>query len=280
MVDTMAHRLLLGEANPEIAGMMAAHFAGQGYEVEVTANGPQALETARRSVPSLIILSLSLPGTDGAELCHQLRTTPRTSHLPIIFLAERHQHDEMMAVLKAGADDCVIGLFDLQELSLRVANAIARRERENLTDPRSGLPGARLVQDALDQVHTQGNWSCLQLDIEHFEPFREVNGFVAADQVLQATAILLREVVAGYGSDQDFIGHPGDDVFIVITHTADVDALTSALVERFNQEALAHYSFMDREAGFITVYRGDEVFQEPLMSLSIHEIPRERLYRE
>jgi DNA-binding response OmpR family regulator len=276
----MAHHLLLGEANPELARMMAAYFAEQEYQVDVAVNGPQALEMARRIIPSLIILSLSLPDSGGAELCRQLRTTPRTSHTPIIFLAERHQHDEMMAVLQAGADDCVIGVFDLQELSLRVSNAIARRERENLTDPRSGLPGARLVEDTLDQIRDQDGWTYLQLQIEHYEPFREVNGFVAADQVLHATAILLREVVAEHGDDQDFIGHPGDEVFVIITYVADVEALTHVLEERFNEEALTHYSFLDREAGFMTLYRGDEVLQVPLMSLSVYDIPREQLYRD
>ena len=95
-------------------------------------------------------------------------------------------------------------------------------------------------------------WTYLDLKVEHFESFREANGFVAADEVLHMMAGLLREIVAEYGTDSDFVTHPADDHFVTVTHAADADGLAAELASRFNEGAQAHYSFMDREMGFLT----------------------------
>ena len=204
---------------------------------------------------------------------------PRASHVPIICLATRDQYTAMLGLLEVGADDCVAKPFDLEELALRIENAINRSERENVADPRSGLPRARLLDDHVQGLADTGGWTYLDLKIEHFEPFREANGFVAADQVLHMMAGMLRDVVLTRGSDQDFVGHPADDRFALVTFAQDPDALVADLAARFNEGALAHYSFMEREMGFLTVHRGDEG-QVPLMTLTATIVPPEHLYSD
>lgn len=276
----MARQIVVGEAEAGTAELLNAYFGEQGYEISVGTDGSETRLLIRSKLPDLIILSVDLPDVDVPELCRELRTAPRTSHLPVICLAGRDQYDEMMAVLESGADDCVAKPFDLEELSLRVNNAVARRERENLTDPRSGLPGARLIEDYLAQIIEVSGWTYLLFRIEHFEPFRDANGFVAADEVLHATAGLLRQTVELRGGEKDFIGHPGDNVFVVITFTPDVDALVEAIVSGFNEMAPTHYSFMDRETGYLTIPRGDEMHQVPFMTLTAEQVPPEWLFRD
>lgn len=275
----MARIIVVGEAEKGTAELIGAYFSEQGYEVAVGTDEAQTREMIRALSPDLIILSVDLPPRAVPALCRDLRTAPRTSYLPIICLAGRDQYDEMMAVLEAGADDCVATPFDIEEFSLRVNNAVARRERENLTDPRSGLPGSRLIEDYVAQIAEVSGWAYLLFKVEHFEAFRDANGFVAADQVLHATAGVLRQVVVDIGGEKDFIGHPGDNVFVVITFAPDVDTLVETIKARFDEMSPTHYSFMDREVGYLTLQQADQVLKVPFMMLRVERIPPERLFQ-
>jgi GGDEF domain-containing protein len=110
----------------------------------------------------------------------------------------------------------------------------------------------------------------LDIRINHFEPFKDVYGFVAGDDVLRFTAMLLGEVVDEYGSMNDFIGHAGGDNFIIITTSQAADSIVRRLIERFADEVLSHYSFMDREVGYIVTHNsGEQPIRHPLMNLAI-----------
>lgn len=273
----MAHRMIVGEENPDISDLLTGYFQERGYAVQTVNNAPAVIEAARTAIPNLIVVSVSLPNSVPQELIQELRAIPRNSHVPIICLAPRDRYAQMLGVLEVGADDCVAKPFDLEELALRIENAISRSQRENVTDPRSGLPGARLLEDHVRGLADTPGWHYLELKVEHFEPFREANGFVAADQVLHMVPGLLRDVMLAHGTDQDYMSHPADDHFVLITFSQNLDALVEDLISRFNEAAQAHYSFMDREMGFLTLQRGDEAVQVPLMTMTVVVVPPEQL---
>lgn len=263
-------RLMIVEDDADISNMLEIFFSGLNYEVDVAPRGSEALEKTRQRMPHLIILDIMLPDVDGYEVCRILRTNTRTSHIPVIFLTQKDERSDKLQGLELGADDYVTKPFDIEELKLRVQNAIIRAERESLTDPRSGLPSGRLIEEQLRRVIREAGWAMMDLRINHFDAFKEAYGFVAADDVLRFTAMLLGEVVDEFGEEGDFIGHAGGDNFILITSEAAITAILSALRDRFAEEVLTHYSFMDREQGFILVEDGDGgSHQVPLMSLAI-----------
>lgn len=276
----MARRLIVGEENSDISSMLHDYFEERGFHVQSVESGPALLDAARTAIPNVLLVSASLPETDPNTLVEQLRGTPRISHVPIICLAPRGRYTQLLSVLEHGADDCVAKPFDLEELALRIENAMQRSERENVVDPRSGLPGSRLLEDHLDRMADSDGWHYVDLKIEHFEPFREVNGFVAADQVLNMMPGLLRDVVLAHGTDRDFLSHPADDHFVLVTFSDDPEGLAADLAGRFAEAAQTHYAFMDREMGFLTVQRGEETLQVPLMTLSTLILPPDELYSE
>lgn len=262
-------RILIVEDDFDISNMLRIYFGGQGYDVEVAPRGEEALEKTRSGLPQLIVLDIMLPDIDGYEVCRRLRTNTRTSHIPIIFLTQKDERSDKLQGLELGADDYITKPFDIEELKLRVQNAISRAERENLTDPRSGLPAGRLIEEQLRNIIRQENWSFLDVRVNHFEAFREVYGFVAADDVLRFTTMLLGEVVDSLGSPEDFIGHPGGDNFIIITSEEAGAKIQSELKKRFTEQVLSHYNFMDREQGFISTSNdGGEQSETPLMTMS------------
>ncbi|MEJ2757131.1 MAG: response regulator [Anaerolineales bacterium] len=270
-------RILIVEDDPDISEMLNIFFGAQGYEVEVAGRGNLALEKTRQNLPHLIVLDIMLPDIDGYEVCRQLRTNIRTSHIPIIFLTQKDERSDKLQGLELGADDYITKPFDIEELKLRVQNAIARAERDSLTDPRSGLPSGRLIEDQLREIIRRDGWSYLDVRINFFEAFSDVYGFVAADNVIRFTTLLLGEVVDEFGSPKDFIGHPGGNSFVIITDEANAAQIMNGIKARFKEQVLSHYNFIDRENGYIqTTNEAGKQENIPLMNISIGSIsPRE-----
>jgi len=215
-------------------------------------------------------LDIMLPDIDGFEVCRILRTNTRTSHVPIIFLTQKDERSDKLAGLELGADDYITKPFDIEELKLRVQRAISRAEQQSLTDPRSGLPAGRLIEEQLRRIIRQQNWAFMDVRVNHFEPFKEAYGFVAGDDVLRFAAMLISEVLDTKGTPNDFIGHAGGDNFVVITAEETAASICETLRARFAEEALSHYSFIDREQGFIrTVNKEGQPEEAPLMKLAI-----------
>ncbi|MFZ6027082.1 MAG: response regulator [Chloroflexota bacterium] len=263
-------RLLIVEDDFDISNMLKIYFSGQGYDADIAPRGSVALEKTRQNLPHLIVLDIMLPDIDGFEVCRILRTNTRTSHVPIIFLTQKDERSDKLQGLELGADDYITKPFDIEELKLRVQRAIARAEVQNLTDPRSGLPAGRLIEEQLRRIIRQQNWALMDIRINWFEAFKDVYGFVAGDDVLRFTAMLMGEILDELGTPDDFIGHAGGDNFIIITTATAASTIQQRLKSRFAEEIQTHYNFMDRERGYIEVLDSTgQSRQVPLMTLAI-----------
>ncbi|GAB4531860.1 MAG: response regulator [Anaerolineales bacterium] len=270
-------RILIVEDDFDISNMLRIYFTAQGYDVDIAPRGSDALEKTRQGLPHLIVLDIMLPDIDGYEVCRTLRTNIRTSHIPVIFLTQKDERGDKLQGLELGADDYITKPFDIEELKLRVQNAIMRAERENLRDPRSGLPSGRLIEEQLRRIIRQDGWAFMDVRINHFEPFKEVYGFVAGDDLLRFTAMLLGEVVDNLGTSDDFIGHAGGDNFVIITIEDKAAAIRERIKTRFAEEVKTQYNFIDREQGYIMANdENGQLVQVPLMTLAAGIVsPRE-----
>ena len=263
-------RLLIVEDDSDISNMLRIFFSSQGYDVDIAPRGSEALEKTLHVMPHLIILDIMLPDIDGYEVCRTLRTNTRTSHVPVIFLTQKDERSDKLLGLELGADDYITKPFDIEELKWRVQNAITRSERESLTDPQTGLPAGRLIEDQLRRVIRLKGWALMDMRLNHFDAFKDVYGFIAGNDALRSTAIWVGEVVDELGTHNDFIGHGGGDNFIIITTENAARAIRERLRTRFNSEILTHYNFMDRQQGFIMAMNTDgQLEQTPLMTLGI-----------
>ncbi|MCB0103832.1 MAG: response regulator [Anaerolineales bacterium] len=255
-------RLLVVEDDLDIANMLKIYFTGLQFEVDVANRGRDALEKTRQVLPHLIVLDIMLPDIDGYEVCRTLRTNTRTSHIPVIFLTQKDERSDKLQGLELGADDYITKPFDIEELKLRVQGAIRRAERESLTDPRSGLPAGRLIEEQLRRIIREKSWSLLDLRVNNFEAFKDVYGFVAGDDVMRFAAMLIGEVVDELGTPNDFIGHAGGDNFIIITTTESAPLIRQKIKDRFAEEVQSHYNFIDRQQGFIQVPKADGLVEK------------------
>ncbi len=258
-------RILVVEDDVDISNMLRIYFSSQGYETTVAGRGREALDRCKQQLPHVIVLDIMLPDIDGYEVCTQLRTNLRTSHIPIIFLTQKDERSDKIAGLELGADDYITKPFDIEELRLRVQGAIRRAERESLTNPTTGLPSGKLIEEQLRLLMRKKGWGLLYAGISNLGSFNDKYGFVAGDEVLRFTALLMGETVDQLGTPEDFIGHIGGDNFLIITPIERVNQIADALSKRFNAEVGTHYDFKDRQSGVLT-FNGK---QHPFMSMAI-----------
>jgi diguanylate cyclase (GGDEF)-like protein len=261
--------ILVVEDDFDISNMLKIYFSGQGYAVEVAPKGGDAIVATRKQLPNLIVLDINLPDMSGYDVCKELRTTTRTSHIPIIFLTQKDERSDKIIGLELGADDYVTKPFDIEELKLRIANAITQSDKARHINPTSGFPTGSLIENHLRELMRKNQeWSYIDVKISNFDPFKEVYGWQAGDEVIKATALMITDMIEKFGTSDDFAGHPNGDNFVLITHAKDANPLLDALAERFKKEIQQHYSFIDRERGYMLV--GDE--QKELMSLSVGSV--------
>ncbi|HQE93289.1 MAG TPA: response regulator [Anaerolineae bacterium] len=263
-------RILVVEDDFDISNMLQLYFKSQGYEVYVAPRGGVALEMTRQNMPNVIVLDIMLPDIDGYEVCRQLRTNLRTSHIPIIFLTQKDERNDKIQGLELGADDYITKPFDLEELRLRVRNTIKSAEVASLTSPSTGLASGQLIEQQLRELLRRQDWGILYIGINGLDAFNEVYGFVAGEEVLRFTGMLLNDVIDALGTVDDFIGHIGGDNFIIITRKELVAPLRTEIIARFQENVGTHYDFMTRMQGYLVVKdEDDNEVHQPLMTLQI-----------
>jgi DNA-binding response OmpR family regulator len=177
----MKHTLLIIEDDPDTSEMLRVYFEAQGYKVVTAATGQVGLDKCRTEQPDLILLDVRLPDLDGFEVGKHLQDDVRTSRLPVIFVTERRERDDRIAGLKLGAIDYITKPFDVQELRLRVRNALRRAGSQN--NPITGLPGDKLTNDRLSLMLERDAWMVLGINVVGLDKFNEIYGFVARDDV-------------------------------------------------------------------------------------------------
>ncbi len=260
----MPTRLLIVDDNPDLGSMLTTYFDKHDCQTQWVGRGQETLERARQFRPHIILLDVMMPEMDGHTLYRQLRDNHRTRHVPILFVTALSGRDDIIAGLGLGAEDYVVKPFDFEELRLRIKNLYNSSQRERPTDPVTGLPGRQMTEAYLEEL-PPGAHSRIDCQIKTFDEFREVYGFLAADDVLRLTASLLDEEA---GEDA-FIGHAGGADFTVVTG-GDAEAIAAQLAERFNREVQVCYSFIDRGRGYLLLRPAAEGSAEkraPLMTL-------------
>ena len=255
--------LLIVEDDLDIAEMLDAYFRVQGYNV-LTANwGEDGVRLCNSSHPDLVILDIRLPDIDGFQVAERLRSNRRTGDIPIIFLTERRERNDKLRGLSLHAEDYITKPFDIQELRLRVRNALHSSKRGALTNPVTSLPQGKLVEERLEEVLKESGWALVVVSLDYLDHFREVYGFVASDDLMRAVSLMLEEVHKTLGDREDFLGHLTPSDFLLITRPD----RTSVIIERITQrlEKSLRYFYRDQD-------RNAEIFTEKKLSVHIEEI--------
>ncbi len=260
--------ILVIESDQDVIDQLALYFGGSGMALAVATSAEEGLQQAFARRPSIVLLGASVGEVDGVAVYRQLRGSPLTAHIPIMFIADYRHAKRRNQLLAEGADDVIMRPFDVEILGLRVRNAIQRTRREGLIDPLTGLPTGSLVEEKIKAMGQRAGWCQIGLRIAHFDAFRAGYDFISGNEVLRYAASAINEVVRELGGEEDFVGHAGEARFVVLTRREGAQALIQALQARLDEGLQQFYSFMEREQGYLLVEdgRGGSA-QRPLMRL-------------
>ena len=121
----MSQKILVVDDEANIRELASLYLQKEGFAVEGAASGPEALERFDQVQPALVVLDLMLPGTDGFEVCRELR---KQHDVPIIMLTARSEDVDKIVGLELGADDYMTKPFNPRELVARVKAILRRSE--------------------------------------------------------------------------------------------------------------------------------------------------------
>jgi PleD family two-component response regulator len=240
--------ILIVEDDLVLAEMLNAYFRVQGYDVLMAAWGEDAVRLAQHNSPNVILLDIRLPDIDGYEVCRRVRGQRRTESIPIIFLTERRDRIDKLQGLELGVVDYITKPFDIQELRLRVRNALRRAGQESLVNPVTGLPVGRLVDEQLARTLDNSEWVVLAISVQGIGAFREHYGFVAADDVLRAVSLMVTNIVKELSGESDFVGHFSAEDFVVVTDESRAHEIGERVNSRLSQSMDYFYPLKDRQS--------------------------------
>jgi two-component system, OmpR family, phosphate regulon response regulator PhoB len=131
LARSTAPRILLVEDDPHLTELMRYTLETEGFIVDHTLDGEEALVRCQEQVPDLMVLDWMIPNLSGIEVCRRLRRLPETANLPIILVTARAEEADRIRGLETGADDYLTKPFSPRELVARI-RAILRRLRPAL----------------------------------------------------------------------------------------------------------------------------------------------------
>lgn len=239
--------ILIVEDDLDLAEMLNAYFRVQGYDILTAAWGEDAVRLTSENAPDIVLLDIRLPDIDGYEVCRRIRTQRRTESIPIIFLTERRDRIDKLQGLELGVVDYITKPFDIQELRLRVRNALRRATLETLVNPVTGLPEGKLVDEQLSRVMSDRNCVLLAIGVQGIGAFRDLYGFVAADDVMRAVSLMISNIVKETGGESDFVGHLTGDDFLVVTSGTRAKEIGERVNSRLSQSMDYFYPLKDRQ---------------------------------
>ena len=116
--------ILVVDDEDDLRELVRYNLAKAGFRVACAATGEEALASARRQPPSLIVLDLMLPAIDGLEVCRRLKADAKTREIPIIMLTAKTEESDVVRGLERGADDYITKPFSPREVVARVKVAL------------------------------------------------------------------------------------------------------------------------------------------------------------
>ena len=118
--------ILVAEDDRGTRRLISFKLERAGYQVTVCGDGEELLSRAVQARPALFILDLMMPIKDGYTTLHTLKSDPSLAAVPVLMLSSKHQDEDVVRCLGAGAADFMVKPFSLDELLARVQKLIPR----------------------------------------------------------------------------------------------------------------------------------------------------------
>ena len=169
-------RLVIVEDDVEIRDYLVSEFSGD-YDVTGCPDGREGLAEVLRSLPDLVISDIMMPEMDGNTLCTRIKTSPTTSHIPVVLLTAKNRDEDQLQGLETGADAYIVKPFNMDILRRTVVNLLTTHRmlqlkygrndklEEQLDDVYLKSPDERLLERIMNVINKNLNNSDLSVDV-------------------------------------------------------------------------------------------------------------------
>lgn len=120
----MGKKILVVEDDPTSLKLLELILSKEGYEVVAASNGLEGLRMAKLDSPDLVVMDVMLPGLDGFEVCHRLRSEAATAGLPVLMLSSKRQKSDIETATKVGANAFLPKPVDRTEFLSKVSELL------------------------------------------------------------------------------------------------------------------------------------------------------------
>jgi diguanylate cyclase (GGDEF)-like protein len=211
-------------------------------EVFTVADGATALELVFTQPVDLILLDMVMPDVRGDEVMRQLRSHPATRDIDIVIISSRNDVEDEETGFLMGAIDYVTKPFYPAIVQARIRNVLRLIQQRRLLDQLAhldgltGIPNRRKFEQVIENEwtrhqHTAQPLSLAILDVDHFKRFNDTFGHARGDDVLQAVAASIRDMLRRTG---DFAARLGGEEFVLVFSGADAQS-SSIMAENVRQ---------------------------------------------
>ncbi|WP_348823825.1 response regulator transcription factor [Flavobacterium aestuarii] len=161
-------KILLVDDEPDILEIVGYNLAQEGYQIVTAVNGKDAIEKARKEIPSLIIMDVMMPEMDGMEACENIRKIPELNNVIITFLTARNEDYSQVAGFDAGADDYITKPIKPKLLVSKVKALLRRLKEQDQSSETLNVGGIEINREEYKIVK---NNSEIALPRKEFELF-------------------------------------------------------------------------------------------------------------
>ncbi|MGA3178296.1 MAG: diguanylate cyclase [Candidatus Acidiferrum sp.] len=226
------YEVLVVDDSPVYRKLVEQVLYAEPYSLLFASNGEEALRMFEEHAPCIVITDWMMPDISGLELCQRIRADNTQPYTYVILMTSSTEKGNVVKGLQAGADDFV-------DLNRELAAKNEKLEQAARTDPLTGLPNRRAIEDwASKQLrgaarHGYSLWVVIG-DIDCFKNINDTFGHDAGDAVLKTFAEGLKKNTRA----SDISGRLGGDEFLlVVTHVDPEDV--QATVNRFREQFAA-----------------------------------------
>jgi two-component system cell cycle response regulator len=249
-------KILLADDDHVSRLLMKRMLQSSGYDVVTAENGREALQQLLEDdSPRLALLDWMMPELDGLDVCREIRALRNKSYIYIVLLTARESPDDIVAGLKAGADDYLTKPCHLAELKARLhAGRRILMLEDKLVESREAMR-YKATHDALTSIWNRGTvltqiqaelklsqesksfTSLLLCDVDHFKQVNDTYGHLVGDEVLREISSRLSSCVR----TGDLVGRYGGEEFLILLKDCGQTRLP-----RPGQGPLVHDTFLHR----------------------------------
>lgn len=222
--------VLIVDDTPQNLQLLGTILKQEGYQIAVANNGKLGIQMVKKVRPDIILLDVMMPVLNGFETCKVLNENPTTQNIPVIFLTEKTETEDIVKGFHCGAVDFITKPFISEELLARVRihlklkTVLRELEQKNsmlekmvIIDGLTEIYNRKHILDRLEISIAESNrydrpLSIMMFDIDHFKRINDRFGHQFGDKVLVRIAQEIKKSIR----QTDLVGRYGGEEFLVI----------------------------------------------------------------